>query len=60
MNISLEYLLDMLEERYPNKLPINKITIEELRIKQGEQQVITYLRGILEGEERRIHENKKS
>jgi hypothetical protein len=51
MNISqqnLQSVLEILMEKFPNKLPKDKIAIEELHIKIGQQQVITYLEEIYE------------
>lgn len=53
MSIELEYLLELLSERFPNKLPKNKdITIDEIRMLQGSQLVIDYIKGVIEHEER--------
>lgn len=53
MSIELEYLLELLSERFPNKLPKSKdVTIEEIRVLQGSQLVIDYIKGIIENEER--------
>lgn len=51
MNISqqnLQTVLEILMEKYPNKLPTDKIAIEELHMKIGQQQVIKYLEEIYE------------
>lgn len=53
MEINLEYLLELLNERFPNELPKNKdITIDEIRMMQGSQLVINYIKGVIENEER--------
>ena len=51
MNItqqSLQSVLEILIEKYPNRLPKDKIAIEELHIRIGQQQVISYLEEIYE------------
>ena len=53
MSIDLNYLIEMLETYFSNKIPRNKsITIDEIRVMQGQQEVLDYLKGILEKEER--------
>ena len=53
MSIDVNYLLELLETYFSNKIPRNKnITIEEVRVIQGQQEVLDYLKGILEKEER--------
>lgn len=42
-------LLKELKDRFPNLLPSDeKMTIEEIRIRQGEQKVINYLKELIE------------
>ena len=54
MSIDVNYLLELLETYFSNKIPRNKnITIEEVRVIQGQQEVLDYLKGILEKEERK-------
>lgn len=54
MSIDVNYLLELLETYFSNKIPRNKnITIEEVRVIQGQQEVLDYLRGTLEKEERK-------
>lgn len=45
---TLQTVLEILIEKYPNKLPKDKIAIEELHIKIGQQQVISYLEDVYE------------
>lgn len=53
MDINLEYLLELLNERFPNKLPKStEVTVEELRVMQGNRLVIDYIANI-EATERR-------
>lgn len=53
MDINLEYLLELLNERFPNKLPKStEVTVEELRVMQGNRLVIDYIANI-EAVERR-------
>jgi len=48
-NISItEGLLTHLEELYPNTLPLDEITIEQLRYLQGQQSVVRQLRAMYE------------
>ena len=61
MSIDVNYLLELLETYFSNKIPRNKnITIEEVRVIQGQQEVLDYLRGILEKEERNRNAAAKS
>ena len=51
MNISqqsLQNILETLMQKFPNKLPIDKIATDELHIKIGQQQVIRYLESVYE------------
>lgn len=61
MSIDVNYLLELLETYFSNKIPRNKnITIEEVRVIQGQQEVLDYLRGIIEKEERNRNAAAKS
>ena len=54
MEINLDYLLELLNERFPNKLPRStEVTVEELRLLQGHQIVIDYIANIEETERRK-------
>ncbi len=44
----LEELLDKIKEKYPNTLPKGDITIRELGILQGQQQVVKQLADLIE------------
>lgn len=41
-------LLDKLKEAYPDRLPVDKIGLEDLRFLQGQQSVITFLEVLYE------------
>jgi hypothetical protein len=41
-------LIDRLKEVYPDRLPVDEISIEKLRFLQGQQSVITYLEALYE------------
>jgi hypothetical protein len=41
-------LLDSLKEAYPDRLPVDKISLEEFRFLQGQQSIINYLQVLYE------------
>lgn len=48
-NVStLKELISILEDKYPNRLPKSTKAIEDINILIGNQQVITFLKEILE------------
>ncbi len=44
----LQNLVYNLEKRYPNTLPVQQITQEELALLQGQQQVVAYVTQFLQ------------
>ena len=44
----LQNLVDNLEKRYPNTLPLIQTTQEELALLQGQQQVVAYVTQFLQ------------
>ena len=47
---SLESIIDSLEDRFPNKLPNIKTAQEDIHILIGQQQVIRYLKELMEAQ----------
>jgi len=57
-NVSAD-LIEALADAFPNKLPDNPlITIQEVNVSQGQQQIIEYLRAIYEKQNKNILEGK--
>ena len=53
MSIDLNYLLEMLQTRFSNEIPRKKdVTIDDIRMMQGNREVLDFIKGILEKEER--------
>ena len=50
----LTSLIDNIAKRYPNTLPINQITAEELALLQGQQQVVVYVTEFLKANQTEI------
>lgn len=60
MSIDLNYLLEMLQTRFSNEIPRKKdVTIDDIRVMQGNREVLDFIRGILEKEERNRNEATK-
>jgi hypothetical protein len=43
-------LIQHLESVFPNQIPQNNITVEELRLLQGQQHVIEYIRSLYDNQ----------
>ena len=53
MSFDLNYLLEMLQTRFSNEIPRKKdVTIDDIRVMQGNREVLDFIKGILEKEER--------
>lgn len=60
MSIDLDTLIELLLQRYPNKIPKDPLTtLDTFRIMRGNQQVIEFIRELKLREEARIHEANK-
>jgi hypothetical protein len=46
------WLLEHLEEQFPNKVPLNQdLTLGDLKVLQGKQIIINYIRSLVDQEE---------
>ena len=50
-------LLDELEDRFPNQIPSQPVTLDEFRVMQGQQEVIRFLRHQFSLQNKNILEN---
>lgn len=51
-------LLAELEKRFPDTCPDPSLTIDQIRVKQGEISVIRFLRSMFEAQSKNVLENK--
>jgi hypothetical protein len=51
---TLDTIIELVKDRFPNKLPRSiEVSLDEIRVRQGNQQVIEYLEGLKITEEGR-------
>ena len=57
--LTVERVLELLEDRFKNELPTTTITMEELNKKIGNQEVIVYIKAIMEQDDYNNRKNKR-
>ncbi len=55
----LEELLEQLVSKYPNKIPSKEISLRDLGVLQGQQEVVRYLSSLIEAQDNKRKKGNK-